>query len=229
MKTITINLNRIFYFAISIILFTSCSDEATEEKKTVENANFSTKTKTIYLTKSITFEAESPSENKNYYWDFGDGIKIVDGYKVTHRFEKPGIHTVKLEIDGLISTQKIRVYPGTVSYQIKNETDTELDMLTYINNWQEGNVFRKGISGKTISDTIYATVDFNPFNALLLLEGSVIIHNQEYMLYRPKKMNWVKNFNHHILIIADTTKVDKRMRYGNEPENPLELKTLIYK
>jgi len=220
MKTYKPKFNQRFIIVLFSLFFLSCNDSPSDTIA-VRNATFKATASHLYLHDINNFEAADTLGKNNYHWDFGDGTSLISGYKTTHRFDIPGTHYVKLEINGLVTSQKVIVYPGNVSYQIKNESSRELDILSYVDNMHNGTSFRKELNSKNISDTLYAKTEVYGANATFLLGTSIFIQNQEYTRY---KMNWIKNSKHSILSIADTTKVIKRV--GTDVRGAVELKSV---
>jgi hypothetical protein len=201
-------------FSLTLILLFIISCEVTTVS--LKSAGFTPLSATTYLHGSITFEASDTIGGINYHWDFGDGTSVTAGHKVTHTFENSGLHTVTLEVDGLTSSQKIKVYPGNVSYQIKNESTKELNILTNINLAGNGALNRIDLSRGGISDTLYASTQLLG-NISLGFDISVFVNNVEYSLNGfDHNFDLIPNFQHSIKIITDSTKCNYRIQNGSQ-------------
>ncbi len=92
-------------------------------KKTIETTTFKALSNTIYLFETVTFEATNTTRGLKYKWDFDDGTFEIGGHKISNEYRSSGTKSVRLEIDKLMSSAKMNVYPGNISYQIKNESN----------------------------------------------------------------------------------------------------------
>lgn len=194
---------------LSLFLLTIVACDNTNDLN-VETAEFSVNNDTVYLTKSITFTANDSLGGNEYSWDFGDGNKVVGKYNVTHTYKNGGKYMATLTINGFNSTKAIIVYKGTVSFRIINKSNEYINFLTYIDDYQTGNVNRFNVQPESKSDTIYCTNA--PSNSNHMLGISLFINNSEYML---EDIIWISDFEHHDIIVTDDTRVKPRSYSGN--------------
>lgn len=202
-----LNIYQIFLTVLTIVTFSSCDKS---DDLNVNSADFNVSSKTVYLGETITLEAKDTLGNASYTWYFGDGTSSKDGYRISHQYIESGNFTASLKINGLNQSRTIRVLPGKFSYQIENHSDTRLDILTYISNYEDGSVKRMDVDELTKTDTIYATcrVRFSDQN---LLGISIFVENSEYTL---AEVLFLKEFQHRIITINDSTKLLPRSSNG---------------
>lgn len=209
------NIYQISLTVLSIFIFSSCDKS---DELDVSSANFTVSSKTVYLNEVCNFEAIDALGGSNYQWNFGDGILLKDGYKVTHQYNESGNYNANLKIKGLQNSKTIRVLPGRMSYQIANTSKHYQDLLLYIDNYEFGCTKRIFLVQESLSDTIYATSSLYANNSSLthshIFGISIFVENSEYTF---PDLVWIKDFQHHIITIADTTRLIPRSSHGNEP------------
>lgn len=192
---------------LAMITFSSCENS---DDLTVNSADFNVSSKTVYLNETITLEAKDTLGYTNYIWDFGDGTSCKDGAAVSHQYNEAGNFTASLTINGLHYSQKVEVLPGRFSYQIANNSNIPLNVLTYINNYEDGDVKRMDIGAGSETDTIFAE-SLIRFSELSLLGISIFVENSEYTLVKPLLL---KEFEHHFITIDDETELYPRSSHG---------------
>ncbi len=213
---------QLFSLALILLFIYSCEVNTV----TVKSAGFTPLSSSTYLHGSITFEAADTIGGTNYHWNFGDGTTVTSGHKISHTFENSGLHTVTLEIDGFTSSQIIKVHPGNLSFQIKNASTKELNILTNINLAGNGGLNRIDLSRGTISDTLYASTQLWG-NFPLGFDISVFVNNVEYSLNGfDNKFDWIPDSQHSIRIITDSTKCNYRIQNGSQVGKFFYLKDL---
>lgn len=202
-----LNIYQIFLTVLTIVTFNSCDKS---DDLNVNSADFNVSSKTVYLGETITLEAKDTLGNASYTWDFGDGTSSKGGYRISHQYIESGNFTASLKINGLNQSRTIRVLPGKFSYQIENHSNTILDILTYINNYEDCSVKRIYVNGLTKTDTIYATCRVR-FGDQDLFGISIFVENSEYTL---AEVLYLKEFQHRIITINDSTKLLPRSSHG---------------
>lgn len=193
---------------LSLMTFVACD---TTNELEVKTAEFSVNNESVYLTKSVSFIAKDSLGGNDYSWDFGDGNTVIGKYNVIHKYEKGGIFLASMTINGIKSSKVITVYKGTLSFRIVNKSSKYFDCLTYIDNYQSGSVSRFLVDMKSQSDTIYGSSLFSAGNQHLF-GISFFIENSEYTL---PNIIWLKDFQHHDIIVTDSTTVVPRSSHSN--------------
>ena len=215
-------LAQLFTFTLTLLIICSCG----ESSISVKSANFTPLSTNTYLHGTISFEATDTIGGLNYHWNFGDGTSEIRGHKTKHSYESSGLHTVTLEVDGLSSSRVIRVYPGNVSFQIKNMTTRELNILSNIDVAGNGCLNRIDLSRGQTSDTLYATTPLwgNVQHGINL---SIFINNVEYSLNGfDNKFDWIQDSQHSIRTITDSTKCNYRIQTGSQIDKFFYIKEL---
>lgn len=202
-----LNIYQIILTVLTIITFTSCDKS---DDLNVNSADFNVSSQTVYLDETITFEAKDTLGNVSYNWDFGDGTSTKDGYSISHQYIDPGSFTVSLKINGLYLSKTIRVLPGKFSYQIENNSNISLNILTYISNYETGCVKRMDVSKTTKTDSIYVTSPIR-YSDINLFGISIFVENSEYTF---AEVLFLKEFQHQIITINDSTKLLPRSSHG---------------
>lgn len=201
-----LNLLKTVSLTLSLMIFVACDKTNDLGIKTAE---FSVNDESVYLTKSVIFTAKDSLGGNKYSWDFGDGNTVIGKFNVTHKYEKGGTYLASMTINGIKSSKEITVYKGSLSFRILNKSSKYIDFLTYIDNYETGSVSRFLVGMNSQSDTIYG---YNLYMGDLHLFGiSLFIENSEYTL--PGTI-WLKDFEHHDITVADTTKVIPRSSHG---------------
>ena len=226
-----LKLTQLLAFLSIVIFFYSCKKttepEITPAVEVVNSANFVSLSDNIYLHGTISFQATDTTGGLRYNWSFGDDLVELSGWEITHQYDIPGIHTVKLEIDGLTSSRNIKVYPGNLSYQIKNESSKKLDILSYIDNWNNGSLYRFDLSSGSTTDSLYASTSTYG-NILHGFNVSIFANNIEYALSGfDSKFDWIKDNHHSVRIITDSTKCHYRIQDGSNINTFFYLKDIV--
>lgn len=200
-----LNIYQIFLTILTIVTFSSCDKS---DDLNVNSADFNVSSKTVYLGETITLEAKDTLGNASYTWDFGDGTLSKDRYRISHQYIEPGNFTASLKINGLYYSKTIRVLPGRYSYQIENNSKIVLNILTYINNYEAGDVKRMYINSTSKTDSIYVKSYMPDVN---LFGISIFVENSEYTL---AEVLFLKEFQHRVITINDSTKLLPRSSHG---------------
>ena len=177
----------------------------------VKSAEFTLNQESIYLTKDVRFVAKDSIGGNEYSWDFGDGQTITGKYKVTHKYEKGGLFLTSLTINGITSSEVIKVNNGTLSFRIVNKSSKYFNCLTYLDNYESGSVKRFYVYPESQSDTIYGGLPNTYFGTFHIFGISFFINNSEYTL---PDIRWIEDFKHHDIIVTDTTKISPRSYSG---------------
>jgi hypothetical protein len=201
-----LNLFKKLILASILLTFAACDNTNDLEVKTAE---FSVNNNSAYLTETVTFTAKDSLGENEYTWDFGDGNIEVGKYNVTHKYEKAGVYTVTMTVNGMKSTNEITVKSGSLSFRIINKSTTYFDCLTYLDNYSS-TVNRFLVYPKSQSDTIYS-YSYTNATKMHLFGVSFFINNSEYTL---RDIKWIENFKHSDIIISDSTIVVPRSGLG---------------
>ena len=191
----------------SLIIFNACDNSL--EESDVQTADFTVNSDPSYLTETLNFVAIDSLGGKAYSWDFGDGCILKGGQRVSHKYEKSGEYVVMLSINGFRNTKQIRVNPGALSFKIINNSSKYLDILTYIDRYETGNVKRFWVYSQHQSDTIYGN-NLRGYNSHIL-GISIFVENTEYTL---ENVPWISDFKHTNLILTDSTRLLPRSSHG---------------
>jgi hypothetical protein len=202
----------LFLLTITPLILMSCDNSL--DGSDVKSADFSVSSESSYLTTSLDFVASDSVGGNVYSWDFGDGSKLMGGHRVSHIYKKSGAYFVNLTINGLSSSKTIHVNPGTLSFKIINNSSKFLDILTYIDNYEDGSVKRFSVYSQHQSDTIYGLND-----GFILADGyhifgiSLFVENAEYTI---PDLVWFEDFHHYDFLITDSTRLVARTTHGLE-------------
>ena len=195
---------KILSLALSLFTFVACDRTNELEVKTAE---FSIKQESKFIAKDVSFIANDSIGGNEYSWNFGDGQTLTGKYKVTHKYEKGGLFLVSLTINGITSSELIKVNNGTLSFKIVNKSSKYFDCLTYLDNYESGSVSRFLVDPKSESDTIYGGSPYYSLGNQHIFGVSFFIKNSEYTL---PNIIWLMDFQHYDFTITDTTKVVPR-------------------
>jgi PKD repeat protein len=176
----------------------------------VKTAEFTVNDDSVYLTKPLKFIANDTLGGNEYYWDFGDGNKVVGKHNITHTYESGGTYMATLTINGFTSSKLVTIFNGTVGFKFINKSNKYIDILTYIDDYQNGNVNRFLVPHRSESKTIYCTNSYTTGNHILGI--SLFINNSEYNL---ENVMWIADFQHYDIILTDSTRVYPRSSNGN--------------
>ncbi|ADQ78194.1 PKD domain containing protein [Paludibacter propionicigenes WB4] len=192
--------------ALLSMTFVACDGNNSLDVKTAE---FSVKQDPVYLKSDVNFVAQDSIGGNKYSWNFGDGCTLTGKYNVTHKYEKEGVYTTSMKVNGMTSSKTITVHKGTLSFRVVNKSSKYFDCLTYIDNYETGSVSRFMVRMNSQSDTIYGYNFNNGNNHIFGI--SFFIDNSEYTL---PNLIWLENFKHRDIIVSDTTKVIPRSSHG---------------
>ncbi|WP_082018495.1 PKD domain-containing protein [Pedobacter kyungheensis] len=155
----------------------------------------------MYLTQSIELNAKDSTAGNNYVWNYGDGTTETKGSKTEHRYKTSGIFEVSLTVYNKTSKTKIRVLPGDISYQIKNNSSFDLDLNSYVN--LPVNTVKSVLKPNGLSDTIYVKLQATGD----LLQVTNISGIAKGKAFRFDEMFWQKDSMHNILSVDNNTKI----------------------
>ena len=199
------------FFLVCIISF-SCSKIDIPEPEPIPKAStaeFILNKSVVYVNESFVVSAkDTAGTNTNYTFDFGDGKKISGKYETSHAYSRGGTYKISLKADDHTHSQPIKVMPGYMSYQIENASAVALDMLTYIDNYKTGTLFRDEYLPQKTSDTFYVT---HTITDQYLFGTSFFHHNKEYVI---DSTIWFEKNKHHVYTITDSTKIIARHSTG---------------
>jgi len=201
------NIPALLSLIFSLLILSAC--ENSFEGSDVKTADFTVNPKPSYLMETLDFVAQDTLGGNAYSWDFDDGTTLNGTHRVSHQYIKSGEYTVSLSVGRLKSTKQILVNPGTVSFKFINNSSIPLELITYIDNYEDGSVKRFHVYNKSQSDTIYGSGLRTNFH---ILGVSIFIKNTEYCIpFLPL----IYDFEHQNIIFTDTTKLYPRSSSGN--------------
>lgn len=184
--------------AIALFFFAACKKQTIAE---ISTTDFNVKKKSLYLTQSIELNAKDSTAGNNYVWNYGDGTTETKGSKTEHRYKTSGIFEVSLTVYNKTSKTKIRVLPGDISYQIKNNSSFDLDLNSYVN--LPVNTVKSVLKPNGLSDTIYVKLQATGD----LLQVTNISGIAKGKAFRFDEMFWQKDSMHNILSVDNNTKI----------------------
>ncbi|QNN41244.1 PKD domain-containing protein [Pedobacter roseus] len=184
--------------AIALFFLAACKKQPNPE---ITTTDFSINKKSLYLTQSIELNAQDASAGSNYVWNYGDGTIETKGSKTEHQYKTSGIFEVTLTVYNKTSKVKVRILPGDISYQIKNNSTFDLDLNSYVN--LPVNTVRSVLKPNALSDTIYVKLQATG-NLLQLTNISGIAKGKAF---RFDEMFWQKDSMHNILKVDNDTKI----------------------
>ncbi|GGK68879.1 PKD domain-containing protein [Rufibacter glacialis] len=193
--------NYVLLICLFSWVFSFCKDQ--DEEVLPKNAHFIVQKDSNYLHNDFEFEAIDSLPNIKYKWNFGDGSLLETGHKVSHKYKTPGTYTVSLTLGNVTSSKEVLVYPGTLSYQIKNESKNVLHLETYVDNLRDNGsvVFTLG-AGRTSDQIFSKTIFVGGVNARGLL-GVFLTYNNIKYIYRPSI--WLELFQNHTFVLTNST------------------------
>jgi len=183
---------------IALFFLAACKKQSIPE---ISTTDFNIKKRSLYLTQSIELNVKDSIAGNNYVWNYGDGTTETKGSKTEHQYKTSGIFEVSLTVYNKTSKTKIRVLPGDISYQIKNNSTFDLDLNSYVN--LPVNTVRSVLKPNGLSDTIYVKLQATG-NLLQLTNISGIAKGKAF---RFDEMFWQKDSMHNILSIDNNTKI----------------------
>lgn len=189
--------------AIALFFLAACKKQSNPEISTneISTTDFNINKKSLYLTQSIELNAKDATAGSNYIWNYGDGTIETKGSKTEHQYKTSGIFEVTLTVYNKTSKIKVRVLPGDISYQIKNNSTFDLDLNSYVN--LPVNTVRSLLKPNGLSDTIYVKLQATG-NLLQLTNISGIAKGKAF---RFDDMFWQKDSMHNILSVDNETKI----------------------
>ncbi|MCZ4225024.1 PKD domain-containing protein [Pedobacter rhodius] len=186
--------------AIALICLVACKKQPYRIPE-ISTTEFRVENKSIYLTQAVVLAAQDSTGADNYIWNYGDGSVEVKGSKAEHRYKKSGVFEISLTVAGNTSKTKIRVFPGDISYQIKNNSSFEMNLDSYVNLPQ--NTVKSILKPNAISDTIFVKLQVTG-NLLHVTNISGITKGKAF---RFDDMFWQKDSRHNILTVDNKSKI----------------------
>jgi len=183
---------------IALFFFAACKKQSNAE---ISTTDFNINKKSLYLTQSIELNAKDATAGSNYIWNYGDGTIETKGSKTEHQYKTSGIFEVTLSVYNKTSKIKVRVLPGDISYQIKNNSIFNLDLNSYVN--LPINSVRSVLKPNGLSDTIYVKLQATGN----LLQLTNISGTAKGKAFRFDDMFWQKDSMHNILSVDNNTKI----------------------
>lgn len=184
----------------ALIFLASCRKEPYRIPE-ISTTDFNVEKKSIYLAQAIVLKAQDTTGANNYIWNYGDGTLEIKGSKAEHKYKNPGVFEVSLTVAGSTTKTKIRVFPGDISYQIKNNSTFDMDLNSYVN--LPVNTVKSVLKPNAISDTIYVKLQATG-NLLQLTNISGVAKGKAF---RFDNMFWQKDSMHNILTVDNDSKI----------------------
>jgi hypothetical protein len=193
-------MNKALLIAVlSALIFSACKKEGTPK---IASAAFTASVKNnAYIGQTITFKLNSPTTSKDtIVWDYGSGPNSF-GPVGSYAYDAPGIYTITCWVNRMISTQKIRIYPGTFSYQVKNATGVDITSLdTHSLDTKNAiiidNVFPTFPNGSTL-DTIFVNLSQADYGQPVELVGTFLTSKANSVTFVDD--NNLSKFNGHVV------------------------------
>ncbi|WP_462265091.1 PKD domain-containing protein [Mucilaginibacter sp.] len=166
---------KLFGVLTLAILLVNCR-KSLEVAATDANTDFYLSGPNIYLNSEMLATASS-NAGTAYDWDFGDGTAHGTGVIARHTYSRSCIFTVTLKVGSNSSFKRIRVFPGELSYQVKNSIDRDFsNYQCRILDPSGGNVYTLNgnlITSGSVTDTIFVTIGSNRVATGLLADGYI--------------------------------------------------------
>lgn len=184
----------LFIVTIAVLSVAACKKDTP-----VAVAGFTTSHSGYYLTQSVSFTNTSTNA-KTYSWDFGDNATSTV-QSPTHTYTQPGNYTIRLITDGTsLATKMLKIYDGTASYQVQNQTGISLDMVSFAADADQNVIdfIDNGtIATNSTADTVYT-------NDLAIYVGGTLPNDSTFVTATPFTM---QQFSNNVLTIDGTTQV----------------------
>ncbi|MVN92376.1 PKD domain-containing protein [Mucilaginibacter aquatilis] len=106
----------------AILLLSACKKEKIQPDFSLTKSNY-------YLNEPVLFDNKSVNAS-SYTWDFGDGTTSSETSPI-HNYTKGGVFQVKLSAGDKNIVKSVRIYPGTSSYQVVNQTTSSVPLASF--------------------------------------------------------------------------------------------------
>lgn len=182
-------------------------------------ADFFLEADSIYVHQKIYFKAADTTYGQNYSWDFGDNTTVTKGYRSEHSYSKEGVYPVTLSIHGNATSKQLYVYPGAISYQVKNESIHDLTLQSYVSNPDDFGWSKIVVEAGKISDTIYS-------NSMFIRGASNIVAIQMYRdskLYGKIPVDKIKSAQHNIITLNNSSNFTRLIYNLSEVKDTITL------
>jgi len=182
----------LFLVLLAVVSVAACKKDAAPK------ASFTTAKSGYYLNQAVTIS--NTSSGSSYNWDFGDGGSST-AQSPTHTYVTSGTFVIKLTVNGTSTASKsITIYNGTASYQVSNQTEVSLPLVSFsVDN--SGNLvdFQDDgtIASDALSDTVFTT------DATIYI-GGTLPDDSTFIAIYPHPISLYTN---NIIALADTSEV----------------------
>ena len=114
----------LLFTMVLMAIFSGCK----KDKKAT--ATFSLSKSNYYLTEPVLL-SNSATNATSYTWNFGDGQSSTE-QNPQHAYSKGGTFQIKLTVNGGSTiTKAVKIYPGTASYEVHNNTSVALPLASF--------------------------------------------------------------------------------------------------
>jgi PKD repeat protein len=191
----TIMKKNIFILFTLLIVVAGCKKSSNSSG----SASFTTTGTNYYINQTVTFSNTS-SGSSSYSWDFGDGQTSTQKTPV-HAYSGPGVYAVKLTVGSSTAIKAVKIYGGTASYEVDNNTKSTVPMVSFSAD-ASGNIIdfmNHGVlapGGK--SDTVFTT------DKVIYIGGNLPTDDSVFIAVYPTTL---VQFTHNKLALTDTTSI----------------------
>nr|WP_294948023.1 PKD domain-containing protein [uncultured Mucilaginibacter sp.] len=149
-------------FLLVIVTFWGCNKTGENKPRNNVTTDFYFNPN-AYINSEVFFTIDNSAHN-SLNWDFGDGNTHTTTDQPRHAYSKPGIYTVTVSSGSTATSKRIRVFPGTASFQIKSTYHIKLNSVKFwffrsgnLNDVVSSPVSVKDLAQGDITDTIFVT------------------------------------------------------------------------
>jgi hypothetical protein len=149
---------KIILLAASILVLTACKKD---DNNATGDPTFTLKSPNAYIDQELEI-AITQQDDVSYNINYGDGSSEVSSGNFKHRYAKTGIYTITITTGAKTFSKKIRIFPGTASYQLSNDQLRRLENISVVpmlsTTLAIGSPANLSVlNTKQISDTIFIT------------------------------------------------------------------------
>jgi hypothetical protein len=170
--------------------------------------DFKLSTNNAYLTQVVELTpGEEIGKKLDWTCNFGDGSSAISGStitKVSHMYVKRGTYPITYTAGANKFIQKINIYPGLRSYQIKSSLSKTLSVNTTVDDSATDGHSFPALKFSSISDTVYSP---SAKNGVISIYGKFTTNRNEATDYRLSTNYTVSPYEHKVIELGDTTPV----------------------
>ena len=179
------------------------------------NATFTVDRINYYIGERIDFKTDGVNTT-NYQIDYGDGQQSVT---TNHIYQAGGVYTVSLLIEGKsVFSKKVRVYPGTTSYELRNGSSfnfKSMRVFTMMSGQlkQESTQEIGNLATGAKTDTVFLTKYL--YGPDLKFQADIVTGLGTEMRVGPFFTFHISEIKHNIFTITDAIDVDWYNKLGD--------------